>query len=169
LNILFKLGLVIIVASLSALCGNTLTVFRGTIGSSLPTVNAAPETYAGVFQFLVSYNYTVSINSNATVEFMVIPFNHMFEQYGNPSDYAITSVVVDNWGKLTFRPDRRGIYALVLKAVDSEVATTSVSILATRVFEWDFFYDSLMIAVVGGALSIAGLVIEKFFKRRRTP
>jgi hypothetical protein len=93
----------------------------------------------------------------------------MFEQYGNPSDYAITSVVVDNWGKLTFRPDRRGIYALVLKAVDSEVATTSVSILATRVFEWDFFYDSLMIAVVGGALSIAGLVIEKFFKRRRTP
>ena len=169
MNILFKLGLVIIVASLSALSGNALTVFRGTGGSSLSTINATPETYVGVFQFLTSYNYTVSINSNATVEFTVIPFNHMFEQYGDPSDYAIASEVVDNWGKLTFRPDRRGIYALVLKAVDSEVATTSVSILVTRVFEWDFFYDSLIIASLGGALSISGLVVEKVFKRRRTP
>ena len=168
MNILFKLGLIIIVASLSTLCGNSLKVFGGSLNSSVPTTLVVPGTYAGDCEFLVSYNYAVTINSNATLEFMVIPFNHLFEQYGEHNDYAITSVVVDHWGKLTFRPDRRGVYAFVLKTVDSEVALASVGILVTRVFEWDFFYDSLIIAVVGGALSIAGLVIEKVFKRRKT-
>jgi len=184
LNILFKLGLIIIVASLSTLCGNSLTVFGRSGGSSYQT-EVVPETYAGVCQFLVSYNYTVSINSNATVEFMVIPFNQLFEQYGRHNDHAIASVVIDNWGKLTFRPDRRGIYALVFMIADSETtcyqclnlsedfpitqATVSFSMLTTRGFEWDFLYDSLIIATLGGVLTVAGLLVEKAFKRRRTP
>jgi multidrug transporter EmrE-like cation transporter len=43
-----------------------------------------------------------------------------------------------------------------------------VGILATRVFEWDFFYDSLTVAASGGVLTIAGIVIEKVLKRGRT-
>jgi len=185
LNILSKIGLIIIVASLSTLCGNSLTVFGRSWGSSYPPLQVVPETYAGFCQFLVSYNYTISINSNATVEFMVIPFNQLFEQYGRHNDHAIASVVVDNWGKLTFRPDRRGIYALVFMTADSETTCyhclnlsgdlptaqtiVSFSMLTTRVFEWDYLYDSLIIAASGGVLTVAGLLVEKFFKRRQTP
>jgi len=165
LNVLSKLGLIIIAASISALCGNSLTVFRGSGGSSYPTVQVVPETYDGVCQFLVSYNYTLTINSNGTVEFMVIPFIYLFEQYGRHNDYAVASVVIDNWGKLTFKPDRRGIYALVLKTADSDVALASFSILTIRIFEWDFLWDSLAIVAVGGILAIAGLIVERFFKR----
>jgi len=168
LNNLSKIGLIIIVASLSTLGGNSLQVFGGSLSSSIPTTLVVPGTYAGDCEFLVSYNYTITINSNATVEFMVIPFNQLFEQYGEHNDYAIASVVVDNWGKLTFKPDRRGIYALVLRTSDSEVAMASMSVLVTRVFEWDFLYDSLIIAAIGGILSIAGLVVEKVFKRSKT-
>jgi len=168
LNIISKLGLIIIVASLSTLCGNTLQIFGGSLNSYIPTTLVMPGTYAGDCEFLVSYNYAVTINSNATIEFMVIPFNQLFEQYGEHSDHAITNAVVENWGTLTFRPDRRGVYGLVLRTTDSETAMAGVGILATRVFEWDFFYDSLIIAVFGGALGVVGLVVERVFKRGRT-
>lgn len=168
MRVLSKLGLMIIAASLSALCGNSLTVFRGSVGSPSPRVEVLPETYGGICQLLVSYNYSITINSDEPVEFMVIPFNQLFEQYGKHSDYAIASMVIENWGKLTFKPYRRGIYALALRTADSEAAMASFSILAIRVFELDFLYDSLIIAASGGLLSLAGLLIEKGLKRRQT-
>ena len=168
MNVLSKIGLIIIVASLSALCGNSFIIFRGSGGSSLPMVRVVPETYAGVCTFLVSYNYTMTINSNATVEFMVIPFNHLFEQYGKHNDYAIANLTIDNWGKLTFKPDKRGVYALVFKTANSEVAMVSFSMLTTRGFEWDFLWDSFIIAASGGVLILAGFLVEKVFNRRQT-
>lgn len=166
MNTLFKLGLIIVVASLSAFCGRSFTAFRAG-GSLTESIWVEPRVYSGYCTFLASYNYSVVINSNATLKFMVIPFNHLFEPYERYGDYAVASTVIDGWGKLVFKPPRRGIYGLIFRTLDSGGAIGSLTMLATGIFEWDFLWDSLIITTVGAILSLAGLLVEKGFKRRR--
>ncbi|MEM2939997.1 MAG: hypothetical protein QW304_00370 [Thermoproteota archaeon] len=166
MNTLFKLGLIIVAASLSALCGRSFASFRSGVNLS-ENIWIEPGPDYGSCMFLASYNYSAVINSNATLEFMVIPFNHLFEPYERYGDYAVASAVIDGWGKLSFKPPRRGIYALVFRTLDSGGAIGSLTMLSTGIFEWDFLWDSLIIATFGMIISLAGLLIEKGLKRRR--
>jgi len=70
MNLISKMGLIIIVASISTLSGEIISAFRGTatIPSSMPSMNVRPEVYEIQYTYLNSYDYNIMISAGRAVK-----------------------------------------------------------------------------------------------------
>jgi hypothetical protein len=165
---LSKLGLVIIVASLAALAGNSLTAFKSNYSSSARTL-VTPESLESECDFFRSYTHEIIVSTNGTVELMFFPLRQILYPANDFENKSLLKATIDNWESVVFKPDRRGAYSITFSNIGEATVQISFTIATYRTFEWDFLYDSLIIAAAGGVLSLAGLLVEKAFKRRQTP
>lgn len=159
-----KLGLIIIVASLSTLCGEAVLTFRTPMifPTAMPSIDVKPNFYAVECTYLENYNYSAVISSGRTVKFMVIPLSQLINQQNNLEERAICSAVIEGLKSVNFKPNRRGIYLLILEALEAET-TASRNIYGSRTFPWDFLWDSVTVAIVGALIFLAGLLYDKTY------
>jgi hypothetical protein len=167
MNLISKMGLIIIVASISTLSGEIISAFRGTatIPSSMPSMNVRPEVYEIQYTYLNSYDYNIMISAGRAVKLIIIPLCQIVQQ-NSLEEHAVYSAIIERLEGISFKPERRGTYFLIFKAANSE-ASVSMNIYGSRTFEWGFFWDSMRVAVVGTIIFLAGLIYEKIYGRGR--
>jgi len=160
MNAVAKLGLVILVASLSALAGNIISDLRffGSYSSSGPLASGI----SGKLVFLKSTEYSISLTTDGTVEFMVLRLGDMMRPDVNYAEMALAYQTISGGCEVSFRPDRRGVYALVFRNLsDRRLNLGYVFRAPTSIFEQDYLLDSATVASAGLALAAAGLVIGR--------
>lgn len=160
MNALAKLGLIILMASLSALAGNIVSNLRF-LGSSSTSGYLQPG-ISGELLFLKSIDYSISLTTDGTIEFMVLKLSDMMKRDVNYTELAVVYEIIRGGGEVSFRPDRRGVYAFVFRNPSGRRLSLAYVLRApTSIFEQDYLLDSVVVASVGLILTVAGLIVGK--------
>ena len=167
MNPVSKLGLVLITAALSALAGNIFTLQGPGLTITYSTGRGlGPQKLSGIYLFLKSYEYRVTISCDGKALFMVLRLEDLLSSAGSLEEKALIKKVVEGWSEVSFRPERRGAYALLVKNLEESRLSASFAVFTTKVLEVDFLMDTMVAITIGVFLVVIGLTLNAVSQRR---
>ena len=162
LNMLVKVGLIVIVAVASNFAGKYASSLRGSQFSPITNLPLGPKGHVGFAGLFKSYNYRFLVNiGGGEVELMIFSLTDFLESNLSSPKAALVNSTLRGGGELHFKPSRRGFYVVLFRNLGEREIYLSYLLTPNVMLEEDFTMDSLILALGGFLILLAGLIISR--------
>jgi len=162
LNVLVKVGLIIIVAVASNFAGKYASSLRSGQFSATHKTPLGPKGHLGFPMLLKSYDYRFLVNTGGgEVELMIFSLTDFLKSGPSSPRAALVNSTLRGGGELHFKPSRRGFYVVLFRNLGEREIYLSYLLTPNVMLEEDFMMDSLILALGGFLILLAGLIMGR--------